>query len=63
MKPTINKIWFDRRTLSKPRWLCTIRGGIGGNNTSIQVNAVGCCRWIAWRRAKSNWKKESKRGM
>ena len=62
-RATSNKIWFDRRTVSKPRWLCTIYGGVGGNNTDIKANGVGCCRWIAWRRAKRNWKKELKRGM
>lgn len=63
MKPTINKIWFDRRTVAKPAWKCLIHGGRGGNATDVVGRGQGCCRWIAWRRAKRNWKKELKRGM
>ena len=63
MKPTINKIFIDRRAFQKPTWLCTISGGCGANKTDIIGKGTGCCRWIAWRRAKRNWKKELKRGM
>jgi hypothetical protein len=63
MKPSVNKVWFDRRASQKPRWFCSVSGGVGPNNTSVSGKGVGCCRWIAWRRAKRNWKNELKRGM
>jgi len=61
MKPTINKIWFDRR-VKKPRWYCRVEGGRGVNNTSHFGVGEGCCRWIAYRRARRAWKISIRKG-
>jgi hypothetical protein len=59
MRPTKNKLWFDRR-VAKPRWLCVISGGYGYNSTNIQAKAYGCCRPIAFVRALRAWRKAVK---
>ena len=59
MRPTINKIWFDRRAEAKPLWLCSVTGGVGPNATNIGCKGVGCSRWLAWRRAKREWKRKT----
>lgn len=53
---TVNKIWFDRRA-GKPRWLCNIKGGAGPNATTIVVKADGCCRAVAYLRARRAFRK------
>ena len=64
MKPSVNKVWFDRHwAFQKPRWLCSVSGGVGPNNTSVSGKGVGCSRPIAYARAYRSWRRELKKSM
>jgi hypothetical protein len=61
MKPTLNRIFIDRRA-NKPRWYCRVSGGIGVNRDDCVGSAYGCTRWIAYRRARRAFLNNLKKG-
>jgi hypothetical protein len=60
MKPSINKIWYDRRAVARPQWLCRVEGGIGPNSSAIIGKGVGCCKLFAYSNAKTAWLRAAK---